>query len=340
MSKALEKLKAGRAKYGLARYLNREAKQLVDKVFYRLDKRALCKAFTAIGVRGKTICAHSSLSGLGYIVGGADTVIDALLDSVGTEGCVMMPAFSMTGTMQKYVGSGAVFDARTTPSRTGAVTEKFRQRAGVLRSLHPTNSLAACGRGAQELLAGHEQSLTPYGFATPYGRLVENPDAFILMLDTHVQSLLHHVQERVEFPNLFLDGEAQVRLVDAQGAERTMTTKVMRPMLPYFVAVPGVSGPPDWVTLHDFALMFPPYRRRLAAEAGYRPETIGMLEDRRRQFVSKGILKTARLGRTTMGLLNVAQFVREVQPYFEKSISTFRQYYDVSYLESQRLRLF
>ena len=130
-------------------------------------------------------------------------------------------------------------------------------------------------------------------------------------------------------------------MVDYDGAKREMTTKVMRPLIPYFVAVAPVAGSePEWVTLHDFALMFPSRRDKLVAETlGYRRETIKMLRERRESFIDAGILKSRRLGRGEIGLLNVSRFVRAIQPEFEESIRRFRSYYDVEYLSGKNLRL-
>jgi len=48
--------------------------------------------------QGEVIGVHSSLRSFGYVVGGADTVIDALLEVVGETGTVMMPTHSTNRT--------------------------------------------------------------------------------------------------------------------------------------------------------------------------------------------------------------------------------------------------
>lgn len=47
-------------------------------------------------VEGSTVLVHSSLSALGWVVGGAEAVVLALEDALGRGGTLMMPAYSMS----------------------------------------------------------------------------------------------------------------------------------------------------------------------------------------------------------------------------------------------------
>ncbi len=52
-------------------------------------------ALKEVGVKkGQAVMVHTSLSSLGYVCGGAQSVIEALLESVGEEGTIMMPTQS------------------------------------------------------------------------------------------------------------------------------------------------------------------------------------------------------------------------------------------------------
>lgn len=52
-------------------------------------------ALRCAGVKkGQTVMVHTSLGSLGYVCGGAQAVIEALLDCVGEEGTIMMPTQS------------------------------------------------------------------------------------------------------------------------------------------------------------------------------------------------------------------------------------------------------
>lgn len=55
-------------------------------------KQDILGALSAVGMRvGQTVMVHCSLSALGYVCGGAQPVIEALLQTVGETGTVMMP---------------------------------------------------------------------------------------------------------------------------------------------------------------------------------------------------------------------------------------------------------
>lgn len=54
-----------------------------------------------------------------------------------------------------------VFDSKKEPSCVGILTNLFMKRAGVVRSLHPTHSMAGFGKNAAEYLAGEEYRNTP-----------------------------------------------------------------------------------------------------------------------------------------------------------------------------------
>lgn len=66
-----------------------------------MDKRKLVTpediktALKDVGIRkGQVVMVHTSLSSLGYVCAGAQSVIEALLECVGDEGTIMMPTQS------------------------------------------------------------------------------------------------------------------------------------------------------------------------------------------------------------------------------------------------------
>lgn len=151
-------------------------------------KEDIRAAFSALGLgRGDAVMAHTSLSRIGYVCGGAQTFIEALLETVGEEGTVMMPTQSWKNLdPEDGVHPDAAeedwdvirrnwpaYDKRLTPTNTmGAVAEMFRSWPGTLRSDHPARSVAAWGRHADHLTKDHGLS-NIFGDGSPIGRLYE-----------------------------------------------------------------------------------------------------------------------------------------------------------------------
>ena len=75
--------------------------------------------------KGDTIMLHSSLSKLGYVEGGAETVITAFLELVDKDGTLVMPSFPAIGFNYDYLKSNPVFDVLHTPSKMGVITDVF-----------------------------------------------------------------------------------------------------------------------------------------------------------------------------------------------------------------------
>ncbi|MCJ7551182.1 MAG: AAC(3) family N-acetyltransferase [Anaerolineae bacterium] len=155
------------------------------------------------GVReGGVLLVHSSLSAMGHVPGGPETVIEGLLRALGPEGTLVMPGLSYEHVTRKQ----PYFDIRRTPSNVGVIPESFRQRAGTRRSMHPTHSVCAVGKRAAELLNGHAQDSTPCGPNSPFHRL-PTVGGQILMLGCGLRpsTSMHAIEELAQPPYLFGD---------------------------------------------------------------------------------------------------------------------------------------
>ena len=163
-----------------------------------------------LGVQpGMTLMVHASLSRLGWVAGGPVAVVLALLDAVGAEGTLAMPAFSGDLTEPKYWRNPPVpeawhpiirdeapaFDPAITPTRMmGRVAESFRAWPGTLRSNHPHVSVCARGPLARQITDDHrlEDSM---GEHSPFARLYD-AGAWVLQLGTDRNSSLHLAEHR------------------------------------------------------------------------------------------------------------------------------------------------
>lgn len=139
--------------------------------------------------KGDILLVHSSLSSIGYVDGGADSVIDALLEAVGEEGTVVMS--TLTGWFEP-------FDCSTTPSAVGKISEKFRRRENAKRSLHPVHSVTAVGKQAEYITSGHENCETGCGKGTPYLKILELGGKVVLLgVDMDRNTVMHSLEEEV-----------------------------------------------------------------------------------------------------------------------------------------------
>lgn len=134
---------------------------------------------------GDRVVVHSSLRAVGPDSGGAEAVVDALLEVLGPQGLLVVPAFTYTT---------ARFDPAVEPGRTGAIAEAARLRPGAVRSLHPTHSVAALGAGARELCANHED-VAGTDVDSPLDRLARAGGLVLLLGVGHIADTTIHVGE-------------------------------------------------------------------------------------------------------------------------------------------------
>ncbi|TFG71312.1 MAG: AAC(3) family N-acetyltransferase [Anaerolineales bacterium] len=155
----------------------------------------------ALGLpQGSAVLVHSSLSALGYVEGGPETVIQGLLQALGPEGTLLIPALSYEIVTPK----NPVFDVRSTPSNIGIIPEYFRKRHGTRRSIHPTHSVCAVGPLTGAFLDQHDKDSTPCGAHSPF-RALRDLDGYILMLGCGLKpdTSMHAIEELLQPPHFF-----------------------------------------------------------------------------------------------------------------------------------------
>ena len=144
---------------------------------------------------GQTVIVHTSLSSIGFVCGGAQVVVDALLETVGADGTIVMPTQSWKNLDPETVvhweepkewwqiirDNWPAYDKRITPTNTmGAVAECFRTYPGTLRTDHPARSVSANGKNAEYITSHHDLS-DIFGETSPLGKLYEL-DASVLLI--------------------------------------------------------------------------------------------------------------------------------------------------------------
>ncbi|MGB3442203.1 MAG: AAC(3) family N-acetyltransferase [Actinophytocola sp.] len=164
---------------------------------------------------GDTVLVHSSMRAIGWVPGGPVAVVQALLDVLGPDGTLVVPAQTVGNSDPKHWSRPPVpeawwpavrehmpaFDPAITPSRgLGAVAELVRTWPGAVRSNHPHTSFAAVGARAAALMARHDLE-SQLGEGSPL-RALEEANARVLLLGVgfDVCTAFHLAEYRVPSP--------------------------------------------------------------------------------------------------------------------------------------------
>lgn len=166
------------------------------------NKQQLMQHLRAMGLQPTdTVMVHSSMKAIGDVEGRADTVLDALMDFF-SEGLLLLP----THTWAQMNAEHCVFDPETEPACVGILPNLFMKLPGVLRSLHPTHSMAAYGRNAAAFIRGEERAAAPCPPGGAWDRLRDVHAKILLIGVTHVcNTFIHVVDEAFDVPGRLVD---------------------------------------------------------------------------------------------------------------------------------------
>lgn len=149
----------------LSLYMRKRVQRL-SQFFYRkkFNSDDIIDVLRRCGVKpGRPLMVHSAMGNLYNYEGSAEDLIDKLLEFLGPEGTLCMPAYPA----DKF-NTDRIFDIDTTPSAAGYLTEVFRKRNGVLRSVNQLHSVCALGRDASRIVSEHSRSITCFDVHSPY----------------------------------------------------------------------------------------------------------------------------------------------------------------------------
>ena len=152
-----------------------------------ITKEDIVFALTLGGIqKGDVILMHSALSSIGYVEGGADTVIDAVLETIGPEGTFAVSTMSFNNP----------FDPKTDSSTVGIISETHRKRPDSIRSLRPVHSVNAIGAQAEYLTRDHDKCETNCGVGSPFLKLRDMGGKIILLgIDMSRNTTLHAIED-------------------------------------------------------------------------------------------------------------------------------------------------
>ena len=179
-------------------------------------KQLLMEQLKRMDIRPQgTILVHSSMKAIGHVEGGADTVLDALSEYMH-DGLLVMP----THTWASIHADNPRYYVDKTVSCVGVLPELFRQRPGVMRSWHPTHSVAAAGRDAAAFIAGDHLYDTPTARGSVWGKLLDREAQILLVgVDLTRNTFIHGIEEWENIPGRLTEGHELLVTVLPDGTE-------------------------------------------------------------------------------------------------------------------------
>jgi aminoglycoside 3-N-acetyltransferase len=187
---------------------------------------------------GATVLLHSSLSSLGYVCGGAQTVIEAMRTVLGVGGTLVVPTHSGANSDPAHWVAPPVpeswwpvirsampaFDPRLTPTRgMGAIPDSLLRHPDACRSAHPQVSFAALGHHAPEITSGHRID-EQLGITSPLGRIYDLEGSVLLVgVGYDRNTSLHLAEYLATWPSKKTRHMGAAVLVDGERRWQTFT---------------------------------------------------------------------------------------------------------------------
>lgn len=168
--------------------------ELISKTAKPITKSDWIKVLKQMNiVNEELLIIYADLKSFDYVIGGAQTVIEAIYEVAGYHATIIMPAHSINQTCPTFFDetlpkkwkatihkNTPAFDLELSPILAGAVSETFARNQNISRSDHPVASYLATGRKADWFMANHQlQSM--FGEKSPLQKLYAQ-DAKVLCL--------------------------------------------------------------------------------------------------------------------------------------------------------------
>lgn len=174
-----------------------------QKISNKLSKNSFKEKLNTLGIaKGDILMVHSAFAALGPNAMTPAEMNDALLETIGEQGTLLMPAFTYPYT---YFEGCSFFDNSYRPASpdakpyTGALVNELLTRPECRRDRHTTHSIAATGRCAEELLADLAPFDPPTGATSAWNGLV-NRKGKILFIGSGIgcNTCLHYVETMMD----------------------------------------------------------------------------------------------------------------------------------------------
>ncbi len=160
-----------------------------------------------------TVLIHTSMRAVGEVENGADGVIDAFTEYL-SDGLFLVP----THTWGSVCAEQPVFDVSSSVPCVGAVPKAAAFRQDGVRSLHPTHSVWACGKGAEDFIKNEENALSPCPPGFAWDRLAAVGAKILLIgVGNDKNTFIHSIDEVADIPDRLAKKPFDVTIIDYDG---------------------------------------------------------------------------------------------------------------------------
>jgi aminoglycoside 3-N-acetyltransferase len=191
------------------------------------NRSSLREDLKRLGVApGSVVMVHASVRAVGPVTGGANVIVQALLDAIGPNGTIVAYV-DFEPFYEENDLEVPVFDKRIARAARdhGVLHEILRTWPGAFRSDHPDAGVVAIGRAATWITSEHPFQYG-YGEGSPFDRALQaNVQVLLLGAPLDTITLLHCAEHRARIPD----------------------KRVVR----YRRLMPGHQAP-EWVTFEEF----------------------------------------------------------------------------------------
>lgn len=172
----------------------------------KITKEDLITDIQKAGIQsGDILNLKISLKSIGWVEGGADTVISAFLEVIGAEGTIVTDCFVNVKAL-KYLKKHTYLTDDTTNSYAGAVANAMLKHPAVRRSKHPIQKFAIIGKYAADFADNHTADSYAYDVLRRMAGLgaknirLGDPNKVVGVGTTHVAiGLLKFQQKRLKY---------------------------------------------------------------------------------------------------------------------------------------------
>jgi aminoglycoside 3-N-acetyltransferase len=189
----------------LRKILQTYREKQISRTAPTITKPMIIKDLIQLGLgKGDVVFLHSSLRRIGYVEGGAATIIDAIIEVLGSSGTIIVPTFSLNKSIYKTcMDKTYIFDPLTTGTTIGIIPSTFLKYPDIYRSIHPTHSVSAIGKDAEYITEAHHLAPSIFGLDSPWDRLMKlDGKIFALGLKMGSNTFSHAFEDRMadKFP--------------------------------------------------------------------------------------------------------------------------------------------